>query len=146
MAGSQNADDNPVAINVVPMVDVIFCLCVFFMCSCHFKAIEAKLENWLPKDHGGSDRGPAPVEVRVAVFWDEAGGRTRRLFGHRSVDDDAGLEQLLRDAHDDAMRLSRPREPLLVDADPRVPWSAVVTVENLGSRAGFTQLEFAQRR
>ena len=28
MAGSQDRDDNPVAINVVPMVDVTFCLCV----------------------------------------------------------------------------------------------------------------------
>ena len=26
-------EDNPVSLNVAPMVDIIFCLCIFFMCS-----------------------------------------------------------------------------------------------------------------
>ena len=52
MAGSQDPNDNPVAINVVPMVDVIFCLCVFFMCSMKFKEMEGKFDSWLPKDKG----------------------------------------------------------------------------------------------
>ena len=43
MAGGGDQADNPVAINVVPMVDVIFCLCVFFMCSFKFKQLEG---NW----------------------------------------------------------------------------------------------------
>jgi len=45
--------DNPVAINVTAMVDVIFCLCVFFMCSLHFRQVEGKFETWLPK--GGTE-------------------------------------------------------------------------------------------
>jgi biopolymer transport protein ExbD len=43
MAGTQNigeASDNPVAINVTAMVDVIFCLCLFFMFSFKFKQFE----------------------------------------------------------------------------------------------------------
>lgn len=47
MAASAS-DDNPVGINVTAMVDIIFCLCLFFMCSMHFKQIEGKLESWLP--------------------------------------------------------------------------------------------------
>ena len=51
MGGSQNigeASDNPVEINVTAMVDVIFCLCIFFMCSFHFKQLEGKIDTWLP--------------------------------------------------------------------------------------------------
>ena len=39
MAGGGNQDENPVAINVVAMVDIIFCLCLFFMCSLKFKPL-----------------------------------------------------------------------------------------------------------
>ena len=42
MAGGGEAEDNPVNINVVPMVDVIFCLCVFFMCSFKIKQLEGE--------------------------------------------------------------------------------------------------------
>jgi len=55
MAGASIGDneENPVAINVTAMVDVIFCLCVFFMCSLHFRQAEGKFETWLPKGKGG---------------------------------------------------------------------------------------------
>ncbi|KAF0241790.1 MAG: hypothetical protein FD180_4260 [Planctomycetota bacterium] len=49
MAHGSAGEDNPVALNVAPMVDIIFCLCIFFMCSFHFKQLEGKFESWLPK-------------------------------------------------------------------------------------------------
>ena len=52
MAHGSAGEDNPVALNVAPMVDIIFCLCIFFMCSFHFKQLEGKFESWLPKGHG----------------------------------------------------------------------------------------------
>ena len=63
--------DNPVEINVTAMVDVIFCLCIFFMCSFHFKQLEGKIETWLPKDRGVEQTPPdkivlVPCEGRVA--------------------------------------------------------------------------------
>ena len=54
MAGGGNQEENPVAINVVAMVDIIFCLCLFFMCSLKFKPLDAKFDSWLPKDKGGA--------------------------------------------------------------------------------------------
>jgi biopolymer transport protein ExbD len=53
MAGG-SSEDNPVPLNVVPMVDVIFCLCVFFMCSFKFKQLEGKFNSWLPRNKGTS--------------------------------------------------------------------------------------------
>ena len=72
MAGSHDPDDNPVAINVVPMVDVIFCLCVFFMCSFKFKAIEGKFDSWLPRDKGLGDPSALPNMIEVAAAKPEA--------------------------------------------------------------------------
>ena len=146
MAGSQDPSENPVAINVVPMVDVIFCLCVFFMCSFKFKQLEGKFESWLPKEDG--DRAPAPPEetvdpeIRVALFWDDANGRAVHKFGTRRVESSA-LEDLIRDAHDDWTAQRRPDVGVTIDADARVPWQDVVTVMNSAHRAGVVNVEFA---
>ena len=84
MAGSQNigeSSDNPVAINVTAMVDVIFCLCLFFMCSFQFKQLEGKIESWLPKDRGLNNTADTPVlvreEIRIHMSWDQAASATR---------------------------------------------------------------------
>ena len=85
MAGSQNigeSSDNPVAINVTAMVDVIFCLCLFFMCSFQFKQLEGKIESWLPKDRGMNtfDTGRPLIreEIRVRMAWIPESSTTTR--------------------------------------------------------------------
>src|SRR5258706_5264283 len=83
MAGSQDPNENPVAINVVPMVDVIFCLCVFFMCSFKFKQIEGKFDSWLPKDKGIENAANLPSvieEIRIAMYYDDKSQTTFRQY------------------------------------------------------------------
>ena len=145
MAGSQDPNENPVAINVVPMVDVIFCLCVFFMCSFKFKQIEGKFDSWLPKDKGaeGMPLNSVIEEVRVALFWDEAKSMTTRKIGTRFVPEDERLQQFIKEAKDDYDKLNKPDVPLTIDADTRVPWKDVVTVMNLAKRVGIEKIEFA---
>ena len=145
MAGSQDPDENPVAINVVPMVDVIFCLCVFFMCSFKFKQIEGKFDTWLPKDKGaeGMPLGSVIEEVRVALLWDEKTGETKRKFLTRIVPDDDQLQQLIKEAKDDYDKLHK-EVPFTIDADAHIPWHDVVTVMNLAKRVGIDKVEFAQ--
>jgi biopolymer transport protein ExbD len=143
MAGSQDTTDNPVAINVVPMVDVIFCLCVFFMCSFKFKDLEGQFAAWLPKDKGNQPSAVPPEEIRVALLWDEATHSTSRRMGQRRVDTDGELQRLIGQAAADAERVNQPRIPLILDADRRVPWGQLVTVINLGKREGIQSVEFA---
>ena len=145
MAGSQDPNESPVAINVVPMVDVIFCLCVFFMCSFKFKQIEGKFDTWLPKDKGaeGMPLDSVIQEVRVALFWDEVKNATTRKIGTRFVPDDSQLQQLIKESKEDFERLKKPDVPLTIDADIRVPWHDVVTVMNLAKREGIEKIEFA---
>jgi biopolymer transport protein ExbD len=143
MAGGGDAADNPVAINVVPMVDVIFCLCVFFMCSMKFKQVEGKFDAWLPKDLGFGASAHEPAEIRVALFWDATSGVVRREFGRRMVGDDAELEALIQGEHQDLASRSRPEAPVIIDADGRVPWKDVIGVVDICKKLRIDNIEFA---
>src|SRR5215470_7040304 len=108
MAGSQDASENPVAINVVPMVDVIFCLCVFFMCSMKFKELEGKFQAWLPKNKGQTTpSNEQPTEIRVALFWDDANQKTITQFGQRRVESNDELQKLIREEKEDFERRNK---------------------------------------
>ena len=148
MAGSSMGDegDNPVAINVTPLVDIIFCLCVFFMISFKFKQLEGKFDSWLPKTKGSA--GSVQVEgildeVRVAMWWDEANKRTVRQLRTRRVDDDEELANLIKEAHDDWVKMNKPDTPVTIDAEARVPWEDVIRVMNLCKRNKIDKIEFA---
>jgi biopolymer transport protein ExbD len=145
MAGSQDPNENPVAINVVPMVDVIFCLCVFFMCSFKFKQIEGKFDSWLPKDKGESTQASDKLldEIRVAMFWDEQLQATKRQLGVRIIKNDDELQSLIRGAHADYVRAGNSEVPVTIDADARVPWKDVINVMNLCKREKIDKIEFA---
>ena len=143
MAGGGNAEDNPVAINVVPMVDVIFCLCVFFMCSMKFKQLEGKFDSWLPKDKGNSGSPTEILETRIALTWDTQKQKTRRHFGNREVENDTDLQVLIKDSHDDFVLKNKPTAPVIIDGDARVPWSDVIAIVNICKRLQIENIEFA---
>src|SRR6185436_16066134 len=85
MAGAAS-EDNPVGINVTALVDIIFCLCLFFMCSLHFKQLEGKIETWLPKDRGVMSAKVEKVileEIRVFMRWDAQVNQVKRKIGNR---------------------------------------------------------------
>ena len=146
MAGTQDPNENPVGINVVPMVDVIFCLCLFFMCSLKFKELEGKFESWLPKNKGQSTpmTQDMPIEeIRVAMFWDDANKQTIRQFGQTRIRDDNQLQELIRDGYAGWVRLGKPETPVIIDAAEMVPWHEVVNVINLAKREKIDKIEFA---
>jgi biopolymer transport protein ExbD len=148
MAGVSVGEDqeNPVAINVTALVDIIFCLCVFFMISFKFKQIEGKFDTWLPKNKGseGVASGAEIIkEIRIAMFWDPNEERTVRQLGNRKVENDEELQILIKEAHEDFIRQNLPDIPVTIDADPRVPWDDVMTVVNLCKRNQIDNIEFA---
>src|SRR5262245_34920552 len=144
MAGSQDGGDNPVAVNVVPLVDVIFCLCVFFMCSFKFRQLEGKFDTWLPKTEGPGGIPPTePSEMRIAILWNERDARIERRFGVRVIPDDGDLERTIAGARDAWVARGKPDAPLTIDSDVRVPWSEVTTVVNLAKRLGVANVQFA---
>ena len=146
MAGAQSEEDNPVSINVVAMVDVIFCLCLFYMCSFKFKQLEGKFDSWLPKGKGvggvGADSSILE-EVRVAMFWDAENQKTVRQMKNRRVNSDEELATLIKEAHDDWVARNKPDAPVTIDAEARVPWNDVITVMNICKRNKIDNIEFA---
>lgn len=149
MAGTQNigeASDNPVAINITAMVDVIFCLCIFFMCSFHFKQLEGKIETWLPKDRGVFNTAPQKVvleEIRVFMRWDAASGKTIRQVNNRATGSDQELMTTIMAMVADYKRLNKTDFPVLIDATAEVPWQDVVHVMDMCKKENVERLEFA---
>ena len=148
MAGSQNigeASDNPVAINVTAMVDVIFCLCLFFMCSLKFKQLEGKIETWLPKDRGVLQTPPPKIvleEIRVFMRWLD--GQTVIKVGNRApVKSDTELMQIILQMSNDFKKLGKSDFPVLIDALPDVPWRDVIHVLDLCKVEKLERIEFA---
>lgn len=149
MAGSQNigeSSDNPVAINITAMVDVIFCLCLFFMCSFHFKQLEGKIETWLPKDKGIN---PEPTleltrdEVRVVLRWDPTTDQTtRRVMHHDIAATDDDLMATILPLAEGYNSQGNTTWPLVIDSSPDVPWNDVVHVMDLCKNQLIERIEF----
>ena len=139
------SEENPVAINVTALVDIIFCLCVFFMISFKFKQIEGKFDTWLSKDKGaqGMPLDAVIQEIRVALFWDDAAQEVIRKVGVRRVPEDEELQSILQQQYEDAKKMGKPDTPLTIDAEDKVPWREVIKVINLAKRVGVEKIEFA---
>ena len=149
MAGGGNQDENPVAINVVAMVDIIFCLCLFFMCSLKFKPLDGKFDSWLPKHVGVTPGAPrvSPVdEMRVLLSWNSQQNKLERLFGQNPcAPDQAGdekLRKLIRDSYREYEARGNTEVPLILDVGPKVPWRYVVDVLDMGRDARVKNLQF----
>jgi biopolymer transport protein ExbD len=151
MAGTQNigeASDNPVAINVTAMVDVIFCLCLFFMCSFQFKQLEGKVESWLPRERGMNAIAVdklRPEEIRVLMKWNPDSGTTSRsvLGGPSHLGTDAELMAVIRQRRDEYTSQGKTDWPLMIDAQAEVCWKDVVHVMDLCKNERLPRIELA---
>ncbi|MHC5057344.1 MAG: ExbD/TolR family protein [Planctomycetota bacterium] len=60
------------------MIDVVFLLLIFFMCSMQFKSVEQKLDADLPKNEGQNPipkKVEQPTEIRVKIYWANSQGQ-----------------------------------------------------------------------
>jgi biopolymer transport protein ExbD len=146
MAGSTQADDeNPVPVNATALIDVIFCLVIFFMCTFHFKQLDGRMKSWLPKDKGMHGGPAAPVildDIRVVLERDAHGGIVT-LLGAREVANGNELAELLAETRDDFLKLGRADVPVTIDASSAVPWRSVVDVVDVCKGLEFARIEFA---
>jgi biopolymer transport protein ExbD len=63
----RKSDENEAfALNLTPMIDVVFQLIIFFMCAMKFKTLEKKIEAFLPKDRGLA-KTPDRIEEKVTI-------------------------------------------------------------------------------
>jgi biopolymer transport protein ExbD len=130
------------------MVDVIFCLCIFFMCSFHFKQLEGKIDAWMPDDKGPNHTVIEKVrleEIRVFMRYDPASGLTARNIGSRPpVSGDEELITTIQSMKADYDRANKLEVPVLIDSTADVPWREVVHVVDLCKAQKLSKIEFAE--
>jgi biopolymer transport protein ExbD len=147
------APDNPVPVNVTAMVDVIFCLSIFFMCAFHFRQLEGKMDSWLPSDGGVKDAPLNPVqleEVRISLRYlpdaADPASTVRRQVGPRAVRTDEELRDALRSLLSSYAKAGVADVRAVIDSDPFVPWSMVVAALSLCREEGLRNIAFAAPR
>lgn len=126
------ADDEP-EINLVPMIDVILCLIIFFVVTTTFDS-RSVLKLQLPQATGE----PADTQAKTLSVLVNADGRYFVDDREALRTDVESLKQTLRDvAGDDRER------PVLLRADARTPHQAVVTALDALGQVGFSRISIA---
>lgn len=120
------SDDIP-EINLVPLIDVLLCLLIFFVVTTTFDA-RSVLKLQLPR----ADGQPADAKVQPLGILINAQGRY--FVGDREVlrtDVDTLKQAILAAAGEDRSRV------VLIRADARTPWQSVITAYEALGQLGF---------
>ena len=120
------SDDIP-EINLVPLIDVVLCLRIFFVVTTTFDA-RSVLKLQLPRADG------QPADARAQPLGILINAQGRYFVGDRELlrTDVESLKQALREvAGEDRERV------VLIRADARTPWQAVVTAYEALGQLGF---------
>jgi biopolymer transport protein ExbD len=124
-------------INVVPFIDILLVLLIFFMVSSRFTHnAELKLDLPTAEDPSGQQRQPDTVELVVAED------------GSFSIND-----RVLADNKPETLRKAlsevagdRTDIPLILSADAKAQHQAVVTAMDVAGQLGFSRLSITTRR
>lgn len=140
---------NRLELQMTPMIDVIFQLLIFFICTSTFqlpeKLLAAPLQGLLgnqPTDATQSFELPPEIrdfdEIVVQIhyesepWWEVYGNRLKTL---------SELETLLRTLAEDCSEA-----PLILDVDPNVPIENVLQSFSVARRGGFEKIQFAVQK
>ncbi len=124
-----------VDIDLTPLIDVVFLLLIFFMVSTTFDR-DSELSIELPSASAEA-RKRQPDSIDVAI---DAQGRFyvngRQLLNTQSKT----VRQALKSAAGD-----KESPPIIINADAKTPYQAVVQVMDVARKLGFVRLTFATR-
>lgn len=131
---------------MTPMIDVIFQLLIFFICTSSFQLpeklfatpIQSLMGNGpsesaqtfeLPDDLQDFEEIAVQLHYESAAWWE--------VYGNR-ITDFAQLNTMLRTLAEDC-----PEVPLILDVDPNVPVESVIQLYSAGKKSGFQKIQFA---
>lgn len=123
------ADDEP-EISLIPLIDVVLCLIIFFVITTTFDA-RSVLKLQLPR----ADGQPNEAQAKALSLLINADGRY--FVGDREVlqtDLDSLKRSIAEVAGDDRERI------VLIRADARTPWQAVITAYDALGQLGFQRI------
>lgn len=133
---------NPLATAMMPMIDVVFLLLVFFLCTASFEEPEQNLAASLSivslTPGAGADTTPPELDDVTLVGSSFNGVTTWTVNAGRSTTDEAELAELLRQLATIDRGL-----PVTIDAGPTVPMRDVVGAYDAARSAGFGRVLLA---
>ncbi|MBI4712244.1 MAG: biopolymer transporter ExbD [Planctomycetes bacterium] len=139
-------------IPMTPMIDVIFQLMIFFMCSIHFKSLEGKLYSYLPKDKGMNMTvvtDPILDEVRISLVYNESKPPylAEIKIGQQSIPDWDALKKQLATIWEGVDKTDVDRIiPFKIDPkSPKIPVQSIVKVLDICNEIGVRKVEFAAK-
>ena len=127
------SDDDELAPNLAPMIDVMLVLTIFFMCATKFSGDERKFDLDLPQTASGAvveGIGPEILEV-------EAGG-TLRLRGDEIAIDDLAARLA-------SLRAERPDQGVMIRGENAVSHGRMTEVYEACRSAGVRQVAISVR-
>lgn len=135
-------DAGRMEVKMTPMIDVIFLLLIFFVCTASFRAVEEVLpSNLLLPGAIGAETPIDPDladldEIVVKILWsdDHAHWRINDEDYHRLADVRAVLTSVAQVKSD---------LPVILDVDGSVPLENVIDVYDLCRRIGLVKIQFA---
>jgi len=126
---------------MTPMIDVIFQLLIFFLCTAGFAVPEAVLPTELPRDSAVSTL-PATPKEQTEVVKVQLTGKDELVIqmNHQPVATVLDLVERLRQI----ARISR-EVPLILDVSSEVPVGQVIEVYDKALSSGLRNVHFAAR-
>ena len=127
---------------MTPMIDVVFQLLIFFVCTVSFQAVEEVLPTNLRAQGSGTGAPQLEPELQeleeivVRLVWQE--GRTHWIVNDRPYNYLAQVRAVLVQSAQ-----IRPDLPVILDAAGDVPLGDVIDLYDVGRIAGFDKIHFA---
>jgi biopolymer transport protein ExbD len=123
------------------MIDVVFQLLIFFICTASFQQVEETLPMGLATNDGpdaATETQTQPNEERIVVSATRVDGQTRWTVNDRLASSLRDLQDALRAAAD----LNR-AAPVTLDVAGAVPLGDMIDVYDLCRITGLEKIEFA---
>jgi biopolymer transport protein ExbD len=141
---SHHDDRRQTDVAMTPMIDVVFQLMIFFICTASFQLGEELLPTSLAVASGSST--PSPIErepdlERIIVRATRASGTTHWIVNERPCDALLAVRQVLRAAAEIDRSL-----PVILDVAGDVPLGDMIDVYDLCRLERFEKIQFAAER
>jgi biopolymer transport protein ExbD len=141
---SHHDDRRQTDVAMTPMIDVVFQLMIFFICTASFQLSEELLPTSLAVTSGTS--GAAPIETqpdleRIVVRGTYTDAKTHWVVNERPCDTPAEVGQVLRNVAEIDREL-----PVILDVAGEVPLGDMIDVYDFSRLAGFEKIQFAAAR
>jgi biopolymer transport protein ExbD len=128
-------------IAMTPMIDVVFQLMIFFICTASFQAAEELLPSSLAITGGNTSMAPVEIEPdleRILVRGTHTAGRTNWIVNERPCISMPEVQQVLA-----AVAAIDKTLPITLDVAGEVPLGDMIDVYDVCRIIGFEKVQFA---